>query len=148
LLNDLQLPIDNSMEQALISFIHSIGWNPFLYSSIVDCIETESWSEAADEITRWVFDENHKIIGGLLERRRDEVNLFLREVDDSPWSSTEVLLTAFRNYAASPHQVRAIRKLEENINPYVLAEFANDFNITENPWHEMSDQELDFLFAR
>jgi len=141
------LHLDHSMQQALISFIHSIGWTPFIYSSIVDAIERDDLAEAADEMMSWIFNENHEVIGGLLDRRREEVALFLREIDDSPWTSTEVLMTAFRNYSAAPHQVRAIRVLEENINPYVLAEFANNFRISESPWIPLSSEELDSLFA-
>jgi len=147
LLDDLHLNLDYSMEQALISFVHSIGWTPFLYSSIVDAIERDDLAEAAEEMMSWIFDKNHDVIGGLLDRRREEVALFLREIDGNPWASTEVLMTAFRNYSAAPHQVRAIRALEENINPYVLAEFANNFRITESPWIPLSSEELDTLFA-
>jgi GH24 family phage-related lysozyme (muramidase) len=146
-LDDLNLNLDHSMEQALISFIHSVGWTPFLYSNIIDAIERDDLGEAAEEIKSWIFDENHEVIGGLLDRRREEVALFLREVDGNPWVSTEVLMTAFRNYSAAPHQVRAIRNLEENINPYVLAEFANEFRIADSPWIELSSEELDTLFA-
>lgn len=133
-LQKLNLGLDDSMRQALISFVHSIGWEPFLYSEIVDAIEQEDFKTASDAISRWIFDEYHKVVGGLIDRRREEVNLFLQDIDANPWSSTEILLTAFRTYTAAPHQVRAIRKLEENINPYVLSEFANDFCITEDPW--------------
>ena len=35
----LNLPLDEYMRQALISFIHSVGWESFLYSQIIDCIE-------------------------------------------------------------------------------------------------------------
>ena len=146
-LDDLNLSLDHSIEQALISFIHSVGWTPFLYSNIIDAIERDDLGEAAEEIKSWIFDENHEVIGGLLDRRREEVALFLREVDGNPWVSTEVLMTAFRNYSAAPHQVRAIRNLEENINPYVLAEFANEFRIADSPWIELSSEELDTLFA-
>jgi len=146
-LDDLNLNLDHSMEQALISFVHSVGWTPFLYSNIVDAIERDDLAEAAEEIKSWIFDENHEVIGGLLDRRREEVALFLREIDDNPWVSTEVLMTAFRNYSAAPHQVRAIRALEESINPYVLAEFANNFKISDSPWIELSCEELDSLFA-
>jgi len=88
----------------------------------------------------------HNVIGGLLDRRREEINLFLQEIDANPWSSTEILLTAFRNYSAAAHEVRAIRELEERISPYILSEFANSFRIDENKWDEFLDQELDLLF--
>lgn len=133
-LKKLNLGIDDSMHQALLSFCHSVGWNSFLYSNIIDCLEQEDWRGASEELPKWIFDEDHKMIGSLLHRRQEEVKLFLREVNDNPWVSTEVLLAAFRNYSAASHQVRAIRMLEENINPYVLSEFANNFRVDEDPW--------------
>jgi GH24 family phage-related lysozyme (muramidase) len=147
LLSDLKIKFDSCVEQALISFVHSIGWKAFLYSNVVDCIQHDDWAGVAEEITHWIFDENHRVIGGLIERRREEVELLLREIDDNPWSSTEVLMKAFRNYTAAPHQVKAIRQLEENVNPYVLAEFANAFKVDEDPWLLAGSEELESLFA-
>lgn len=146
-LTKLNLGLDNYMRQALISFIYSIGWDPFLYSSVIDCIEHEDFCGATKEMGRWIFNENHEVIGGLVDRRREEIQLFLREVNANPWSSTEILMTAFRNYTAAPHQVRAIRKLEENINPYVLSCFANDFDISSNAWDDFEPEELNAIFA-
>lgn len=148
LLHELNLNLNNSVEQALISFVHSIGWKPFLYSQILDCIENDNWVGVCKEISNWIFDENHRVIGGLIDRRREEVDLLLQEVDDNPWCSTEILLTAFRNYTAAPHEVRAIRQLEENINPYVLSEFANNFRIQENPWSKDEDELIESLFTK
>lgn len=143
----LNLGLDDSMRQALISFIHSIGWEPFLYSSVIDAIEREDFCAATEEMGRWIFNEEHKVIGGLLDRRREEIGLFLRDIDANPWSSTEVLLTAFRSYTAAPHQVRAIRALEEKTSPYLLAQFANDFCIDENPWSDFSHDDADLVFG-
>ena len=142
----LNLGLDEHMHQALVSFIHSVGWESFLYSRIIDCLEVEDFSGATDEIGRWVFDADHKVIGGLLDRRREEMNLFLQEVDANPWASTEILLTAFRNYTAAPHEVRAIRSLEESINPYILSEFANSFRISDNAWEDFSNEAVDLIF--
>lgn len=142
----LNLGLDDSMRQALVSFIHSIGWESFLYSRIIDCLEIEDFSGATEEIGRWIFDQDHKVIGGLLDRRREEMNLFLQEVDANPWASTEILLTAFRNYSAAPHEVRAIRHLEESISPYILSEFANNFRIDDNHWDDFNNATVDLIF--
>lgn len=131
-LDTINLHLDIPMRMALLSFIHSVGWTAFMHCELIDCIGNEDWHGVSFEMSRWIFDHNYQVIGSLIDRRREEVRLFLEEVDGSPWSSTEVLLSAFRNYAAAPHQVRAIRKLEENMNPYVLAEFANDFDIADD----------------
>ena len=140
------LGLDDNMRQALVSFIHSVGWESFLYSHIIDHLEVEDFASATTEMSRWIFDQNHKVVGGLLERRREEMGLFLRDVDTSPWASTEVLLTAFRNYSAAPHEVRAIRALEERINPYILSEFANSFRIDDDSWEDFANECVDLIF--
>lgn len=146
-LTKLNLGLDGHMRQALISFVHSIGWDSFLYSEVVDLIEQEDFCGATEEMGRWIFDAEHKVIGGLLDRRREEIDLFLTEVDANPWSSTEILLTAFRNYSAAPHQVRSIRALEERISPYVLSEFANSFRINDPDWESVPQDLFDFDFS-
>jgi len=123
------LHLDNYMKQALVSFIHSVGWDSFLYSQIMDCIENENFSGVCEEISRWIFDENYQIIGGLLDRRKEEIKLFLTEIHTNDWKTSEILLNSFRTFDSSPGQIRAIRKLEENINPYILSEFANNFKV-------------------
>ncbi len=133
-LNKLNLHLDKSMKEALISFIHSIGWSAFIFTGLPEYIENENWSEVADQFSRWIFDCEHNVIGNLVDRRREEIHLFFQEINESPWGSTEILLRAFRNYVASPNQVRAIKKLEENINPQILADFGNEFDINKGFW--------------
>jgi len=133
-LDTVNLKLDPSMRLALISFIHSVGWNCFLYGELVDCIANENWGGVGLEISRWIFDCNYRVIGNLIDRRREEIALFLEDVPGIPSASSEVLLTAFRSYLGSPRQIKAIQKLEENTNPYVLAEFANDFDLSEDGW--------------
>jgi lysozyme len=127
----LNLGIDSSMQEALISFIHSVGWDSFLYSNLIDHIECENWSGATAEISRWIFDDYYRAVGGLIDRRREESLLFLEEINDAALLSGDILLKAFRDYTASPRHIRAIRRLEEQLNPYVLASFANDFVLDE-----------------
>jgi GH24 family phage-related lysozyme (muramidase) len=146
-LTKLNLGLDDSMRQALLSFIHSIGWESFLYGRVIDCIEHEDFAAATEEMSRWVFGEDHQVIGGLLHRRREEIRLFLHEVDANPWSSTDVLLAAFRNYTAAPHQVKAIRSLEQNLSPYVIAQFANEFQIDDDPWDDYTNDGVPLEFS-
>jgi len=133
-LNDLHIHIDSYMRQALISFIHSVGWKPFLYSSIIEQIEQENWAAVTEEIKCWIFDQDHVVIGSLLERRREESRLFLGLVDTNFGTAGEILLACFRNYSAAPHEIQAIKKLEEGINPYLLSEFANTFQVKQADW--------------
>ena len=128
-LNKLNLGLDHGMKQGLISFIHSVGWEPFLYSEIVDLIDNEQFYKAAEQINQWIFDYEHKAIGHLLDRRKEEVNLFLSEINSSDELPTGILLTAFRNYDGSPVQTEAINQLESKISSYLLAKFINNFEI-------------------
>ena len=146
-LDDLHLHIDNSMRQALVSFIHSIGWKPFLYSSIIDQIEQENWVGVTEEIKCWIFDQDRIVVGNLLERRREEARLFLSHIDVGLGKAGEILLAAFRNYSAAPHEIQAIKKLEEGINPYLLAEFANAFKIKQTDWIDHDEDEFDLDYS-
>jgi lysozyme len=146
-LDDLNLHIDNSMRQALISFIHSVGWKPFLYSSIIDYVEQENWIGVTEELKCWIFDQDHVVVGNLLERRREESRLFLNRIHTGSYHTGEILLSAFRNYAGAPHEIQAIKKLEEDTNPYLLAEFANAFKIKQADWIDQSEDESDLHYS-
>lgn len=144
-LDSLHIHIDNSMRQALISFIHSVGWKPFLYSSIIEHIEQENWVGVTEEIKCWIFDQNHAVIGNLLERRREEARLFLNHIDIGFDKTGEILLACFKNYSAAPHEIQAIKKLEEGTNPYLLAEFANTFQIKHADWIDQTDDSFHLI---
>ena len=133
-LSKLNLGLDKYMRQALLSFIHSVGWDSFLYSSIIDAIEQENFWAATDEIGRWIFDAEYHAIGSLLDRRREEIALFLEGIANPPYGSTTILLNAFQDYVAADHQRNAILALENSINPYVLAKFANQFSGEKKTW--------------
>ena len=119
----------------------------FLYSSLIDLIEREEYVNAAEAMQQWIYDNQHRVIGGLVERRRKEARLFMNSINSSAWNSTEILLKAFRNYSAAPHEVRAIRTLETNISPYVLSEFANNFDLdNDSVYREFSTEDLKTIY--
>tara|TARA_R100001594_G_scaffold126557_1_gene163836 strand:- start:5574 stop:6260 length:687 start_codon:yes stop_codon:yes gene_type:complete len=128
-IDKLHLNLHHGMKQALISFIHSIGWEPFLYSDIVDLIENEEFYKAAEQMNQWIFDYEHKAIPYLLERRKEEIDLFLSVLENQGALPRGILLTAVRSYTGSPDQIKAINNLEDKITSYLLAEFINNFEI-------------------
>jgi lysozyme len=145
-IKELNLGLDDSMLNALISFVHSIGWKPFLYSNIVDLCDQDDFVNAAQEITKWIFDDSHQVIGGLVDRRRHEVRLFLQDYNANAWTSDDILLKAFRDYTAAPHQVRAIRELQEAVSPYILSSFANTFDLESDPFTDFTEDQLKTIF--
>jgi lysozyme len=142
------LNFDLNMREALISFIHSVGWPSFLYSAVIDHSEREEWLSVGEEIMRWVYDARHHIIGGLVDRRREEVKLFLTDTGAESYASGGVLLKAFREYTAASREVEAIRKLESQLNPYILAAFAYDFDLDKQRDYHLSSEELYRVFDR
>ena len=144
-LQELNLGLDDSQRAALISFAHSVGWETFLYSNIIDSLEDEDYSEAVQDMSCWIFDNDHKVVGGLIDRRRHEVKLFLREQNELFAKSKDILLKAFREYIGSKGQVDAIRGLQEAINPYALSVFANEYN-NHTELVEFSDTELQTIY--
>ncbi len=142
-LSKLNIGISDSARQALISFIHSVGWDSFFYSSIVDNLEHEDLQEVTEEMTRWVFDVDHQVIGSLLDRRREETNLLLKDADAFVQPCARLLLSAFRVYSGAQHEIQAIKHLEESLNPYVLSRFANEFRVSEKPWDTFRADEYD-----
>ena len=87
---DVALPnLNPSMKEALLSFIHSIGWDSFLYSEIIDHIDQGEIDEASKILHKWIFDAHRHAVGTLVQRRRDECKLFLDESADSPHTATD-----------------------------------------------------------
>lgn len=134
LLEKENIKLDYHMNQALLSFIHSVGWEPFRYSEILDGIENEDWSPVVDCMMQWIFDHEGKAAGSLLNRRKEEVHLFLYDINPIQECSSNILLKAFRNYSGSQQEIDAIKDLEELINPYALTAFANAFNLDRTSW--------------
>ncbi len=141
----LNLGLDQSQICALSSFAHSVGWETFLYSNIIDTLDEEDYSETINELSCWIFDNDHKVVGGLIDRRRHEVQLFMREQGEIVTSSKDILLKAFREYTASKEQVAAIRELQEHISPYALSNFANDYE-DDSELIEFSPSELQTIY--
>jgi lysozyme len=142
-LSKLNIGLSESVRQALISFIHSVGWESFFYSSIVDSLEREDLKEVTEEIGRWIFDADHQVIGSMLTRRREETNLLLTDSNVFIQPCAQLLLAAFRVYSGAPHEIQAIKHLEEGLNPYVLSRFANEFRVNEKPWDSFFLAEYD-----
>ena len=134
-LESLCLDLTASMRQALLSFIHSVGWENFFYSGIIEAIEQEDFHKVAQDMSHWIFDYYQDAVGMMLKRRREEGDLFSADLEDTTGhTSTDLLLAAFRNYLGAVHQVKAIRRLEVSLNPHVLANFANEYRVLDTPW--------------
>jgi GH24 family phage-related lysozyme (muramidase) len=121
------LEINDSMHEALVSFIHSVGLDTFEDSLMFALLEDGKQLQAAEEFTRWVYDERGYAMPLLIERRRQEKVLFLSELTTWDDFHSPLLLECFKTYTGAIQQDMAINYLEQKLDPYLLADFFNIF---------------------
>jgi GH24 family phage-related lysozyme (muramidase) len=137
-LNEFRFEIDEYQEEALVSFIHSIGVESFEDSLMCNYLEEGRVIRAGEEFHNWIFNEDLMIIPTVLSRRREERNLFLKDVADWDDFSTHMLVECFETYTGSEAQNMAIHNLESELDPYILASFINNFRFVSNESGETS----------
>ena len=126
-IDDCCLSINENQKEALVSFIHSIGLDAFENSLMFALVEENKFLNAAEEFTRWIYDENGYANPILIERRRHEKVLFLADLVQWDDFHTPLLLECFRTYKGKVQEDMAINFLEQKLDPYLLAEFFNIF---------------------
>lgn len=73
--------ITQNQFDALCSFTYNLGSHALATSTLLHKLNNNDVQGAADEFMRWVHN-NGKIEVGLINRRKDERNLFLKGLDD------------------------------------------------------------------
>lgn len=68
-------PITQSMFDALVSFVYNLGAGQFAKSTLLKLINKRQYSAAAEQFSRWKFD-NGREQPGLVKRRAAEAKLF------------------------------------------------------------------------
>ena len=68
--------LNQNQFDSLCSFIFNVGVSAFNNSTLLKKLNANDFTGAANEFTRWVYD-NGKFIEGLFNRRQHEKNLFL-----------------------------------------------------------------------
>lgn len=71
----VKCPLTNYQKAALVDFVYNIGRGAFRQSTMLALLNRHEVSEAAEEFSRWVYDDG-EVLGGLEVRRRRERNLF------------------------------------------------------------------------
>jgi lysozyme len=126
-INDYRLNLNTSQHESLVSFIHSIGADAFEDSLMFGLLEDGKHLQAAEEFTRWIYDENGYAMPLLIERRRQEKVLFISELVTWDDFHSPLLLECFKGYKGRIQEDMAINYLEQKLDPYLLAEFFNIF---------------------
>lgn len=126
-LDNCKLSINEDQREALISFVHSVGTDVFEDSMMFALVEDGKHLQAAEEFTRWIYDEGSYASPLLIERRRHEKLLFLSNLVEWDDFHSPLLLDCFKDYRGLVQQDMAINFLEQKLDPYLLAEFFNLF---------------------
>jgi lysozyme len=71
--------LNQNQFDALVSFVYNIGGDEFSTSTLLRKLNAGDYTGAAKQFGRWIYD-NGKIVNGLVLRRADERELFLREI--------------------------------------------------------------------
>lgn len=74
----ITVPVTNNQLSALVSLVYNIGLPAFRESDLLEKLnQGKSKEVVAAEFDRWIYDNGH-IITGLINRRKDEKELFLK----------------------------------------------------------------------
>lgn len=76
----VQVPLEQSQFDALVSLAFNIGVRAFKNSTLVKRLNSRDYFGAAQQFTRWCYDNGH-FVQGLKNRRIAEMKLFNGEVD-------------------------------------------------------------------
>jgi lysozyme len=74
----IDIPLTQSMFDALVSLVFNIGYPNFAGSTLLKFLQTHQYMAAAGEFMRWRYD-NKKELMGLARRRAAEAVMFLTE---------------------------------------------------------------------
>lgn len=80
--NLVKTDINENQFSAIVSFAYNCGITNLRRSTLLKSVNTGDMTKAADEFMKWVFSKGEKL-KGLVERRKAERELFLRQHDFS-----------------------------------------------------------------
>lgn len=72
------VPLNQNQFDALVSFIFNVGGGNFAKSTLLKKLNKKDYAGAADEFPKW-NKGGGKVLGGLVTRRKDERDLFLKK---------------------------------------------------------------------
>ena len=75
-------PLNQSQFEALVSFTFNLGAHRLQTSTLRQVINRGEYERAPAQFKRWVWGGGRKL-QGLIRRRADEAELFMRELDDN-----------------------------------------------------------------
>lgn len=74
----VEVDLNENQFSALVSFVFNIGEGSFLASTLLKLLNNGDYKGAAEQFLRW-NKSNGKVLPGLTRRRKEEVELFLKD---------------------------------------------------------------------
>ena len=72
----VKVPLKQNQFDALVSFVFNLGVRDLKSSTLLKKLNARDYAGAAKEFERWIY-ANHKILPGLVRRRKKEADVFL-----------------------------------------------------------------------
>jgi lysozyme len=73
---NVHVPLKQNQFDALVCFVYNVGADAFQKSTMLKLLNMMLYAEAADQFSRWIYD-NGKKVDGLINRRSKEQAMFL-----------------------------------------------------------------------
>ena len=73
----VKVSLTQNQFDALVSFEFNIGYGQFSKSNLLKLLNEKKYKESAEQFESWVY-SNGKVLQGLVKRRTEEKNLFLK----------------------------------------------------------------------
>ena len=77
----VEISLNQNQFDALVSLTYNIGINGFKNSTLLKLLNQNKIEEASEQFERWVY-ANGKILVGLVNRRKEEKALFLKQINN------------------------------------------------------------------
>lgn len=127
--NSVTVPLNQNQFDALVSFVYNIGPAAFGESTLLKKLNNGSYDSVPSELRKWVKGGG-KVLPGLVKRREQEANLFIKSTalpgestgkslsDNTPASNIgEVFLKNARAYEGLPYGVAELTWTKEGFVP-------------------------------
>jgi GH24 family phage-related lysozyme (muramidase) len=103
--NALKLPVNQNQFDALVSFAYNCGIQALASSTLCQLLSKKDYAGAAREFLKWVH-SGKTVLPGLVKRRTEEMNLFLKPVpvmkkEDIDMLEKAIVINGFADFATA-----------------------------------------------
>lgn len=79
----VKVPLNQNEFDALVSFVWNTGYGNLSGGNTIRLLNEGKKEEFLEWHAKWIHDNNHKVLPGLVTRRKQEAELFLKPVEEN-----------------------------------------------------------------